>query len=42
MTDSHRTYWRFLVIVLVVLLVVTAANALIDLGAVIHDVTQPH
>ena len=42
MTDSHRKYWRFPVIALVALLVATAANALIDLGAVIHDVTHPH
>ena len=42
MTDSHRRFWRFFIIVLVMLVVATAANAVIDLGALIHDLTHPH
>ena len=37
-----RTNRRLVVILLVGLVVVTAANALIDLGAVIHDLTHSH
>ena len=39
--DQKRAF-RFLFVSLAVLLVVLGVNALIDLGAVIHDLTHPH
>ena len=40
MTDGDRKLWRFTAVALVALLVVTAANALIDFGALLHDLTH--
>ena len=42
MTLGEKKALRFLLIALAVLLAALAANALIDLGAVLHDLTHPH
>ena len=42
MSIDEKKAFRFLFVAVAVLLVVLAANSLIDLGAVIHDLTHPH
>jgi hypothetical protein len=42
MSIDEKKAFRFLFVALGILLVAVAANALIDLGAVIHDLTHSH
>ena len=42
MTVGERKAFRFLLIAVAVLLAVLAVNALIDIGALLHDLTHPH
>ena len=42
MTESERKAFRFLGMALAALLVTWAVNAVIDLGALLHDLTHPH
>ena len=40
MTERDKKLWRIAFILLTALLVVTAANALMDFGAILHDLTH--